>query len=169
MRNFSWDCGKGNEKVMHGRDYIRLLRPTLLVLILITLHAPSIHAQLSPSQATNEPTPEEKMRRRFPHPVKVADLIGLPVLDYSDSTIGFVREVARTKQGKIVLVVNHGWIFGWGGRRIGVPIEVVGILGRQINALDMSREEFASAPTWSDANGVRIAPDENILIALARR
>jgi broad specificity phosphatase PhoE len=154
---------------MHGRDFVRLLRPALLVLILITLHAPSIHAQLSGSQATNEPTPEEKMRRRFPHPVKVADLIGLPVLDYSDSTIGFVREVARTKQGKIVLVVNHGWIFGWGGRPVGVPIEVVGILGRQINALDMSREEFASAPTWSDANGVRIAPDENILIALARR
>jgi broad specificity phosphatase PhoE len=154
---------------MHGRDFVRLLRPALLVLILITLHAPSIHAQSSRSQATNEPMPEEKMRRRFPHPVKVADLIGLPVLDYSDSTIGFVREVARTSQGKIVLVVNHGWIFGWGGRRVGVPIEVVGILGRQINALDMSREEFASAPTWSDANGVRIAPDENILIALARR
>ena len=46
-------------------------------------------------------TPEERMQRRFPQPVKVGDLIGLPVYDDSQSTLGHVREVVRTPAGKI--------------------------------------------------------------------
>ena len=108
------------------------------------------------------------MRRRFPQPIKVGDLVGLPLLDYGDSTIGFVRDVVRTPAGKIVLVVNQGWFFGRGGRLVGVPIEVVAILASQVN-LDIPREDFARAATWSDANGMQIPRDEKIQIALGRR
>ena len=45
-------------------------------------------------------SPEEKMRRRFPQPVRVGDLIGLPVLDWDDSTLGYVRHVVRMPEGK---------------------------------------------------------------------
>lgn len=122
-----------------------------------------------PSEDEPKLTPEDKMRRRFPQAVKVGDLIGLPVLDFDDSTIGFVRHVVRTPEGKIQLIVNHGRLFGWGGRLVPVPIEVVAILARQIAALDMEREEFSTAPTWSASNTQPIGPDEMIKIAITRR
>jgi PRC-barrel domain protein len=114
-------------------------------------------------------SPEEKMRRRFPQPVKVGDLIGLPVLDWDDVTIGHVRHVVRTPQGKIQLVVTYGGLFGWGRRLVPVPIEVVAILARQLAALDMSRAEFDKAPTWSGSQATPVAPNEVIQIAITRR
>jgi PRC-barrel domain len=113
--------------------------------------------------------PEEKMRRRFPQPVKVGDLIGLPVLDGDDSTIGYVRHVVRTPEGKILLIVNQGRLFGWGGRLVQVPIEAVAILARQIDLLDISREEFRAAPVWSATATQPIPADEMIKIAISRR
>jgi hypothetical protein len=119
------------------------------------------------------PTPEEIMDSRFPQPVRVGDLIGLPVLDYFDATIGYVRNVVRTPAGKIQLIVTQGgWPAGWStwrARLVPVPIEVVAILGRQIVALEMSRDEFAAARTWSNADGQPIAPSESIRIAISRR
>jgi PRC-barrel domain protein len=136
-------------------------------------------AQGTPQGPYEEPpvmknkTPEEKMNMRFPQPVKVGDLIGLPVLDDYDLTIGYVRRVVRTPQGKIQLIVTQGgWFgpwFGWGTRLVPVPIEVVAILGRQVASLDMPRTEFATAKTWSEGEGSAIAPEEMIRVAVARR
>ena len=123
-------------------------------------------------------SPEETMARRFPQPVRVGDLIGLPVLDDQDSTIGYIHEVVRTPTGKIQLVVPYGHWFGWiraGGpfdwnrRPVGVPIETVAILGRQVDALDMSRDEFDKAPTYEAGRNSALGPDEIIKIALGRR
>jgi hypothetical protein len=114
-------------------------------------------------------SPEEKMRRRFPQPVKVGDLIGLPVLDWDDVTIGHVRQVVRTPEGKIQLVVTYGGLFGWRQRLVPVAIEVVAILARQLAALDMSRAEFDKAPTWSASQTTPIPPNEVIQIAITRR
>jgi len=125
-----------------------------------------------------EPTPEERMRRRYPQPVRVGFLIGLPVLDDDDSTIGYIQQVVRTPNGKIQLIVPYGrwfgWVryggpFNWGRRPVAVPIEVVAILARQLDALEMARDEFDDAPTWTAADGQPIAPDETIQIALGRR
>ena len=114
-------------------------------------------------------SPEEKMARRFPQPVRVGDLIGLPLLDWDDSTIGYVRHVVRTPEGKIQLIVNQGRLFGWGGRLVQVPIEAVAILARQIDLLDISVEEFRAAPAWSAATTQPIPSDDMIRIALSRR
>jgi hypothetical protein len=127
---------------------------------------------------TRKLSPEEKMNRRFPQPVRVGDLIGLPVLDDRDSTIGYVQQVVRTPAGKIQLVVPYGRWFGWvrlGGpfdwnrRPVGVPLEVVAILGRQIAALDMPREDFDKAPEFTPSASIPLGPDEMIKIALGRR
>jgi hypothetical protein len=127
------------------------------------------HDKMSEDKQT---APDEKMNRRFPQPVKVGDLIGLAVLDDYDLTIGYVRHVVRTPQGKIQLVVTQGgWFgpwFGLGTRLVPVPIEVVVILGRQLAAFDMPRQEFAAAPTWSGGDSP-IPPSEMIKIAIARR
>ena len=119
-------------------------------------------------------TPEQKMQKRFPQPVRIGDLIGLPVLDEGDSTIGYVREVVRTPEGKIVLIVPYSAWFGWanterGKRLVAVPIETVAILARQINAVDMPRSDFDEAETWDPSQGKILPAEEKTLIALGRR
>ena len=133
---------------------------------------PMMLAQAPHNMAPLTPMPTEaeaRMQRRFPQPVKVGDLIGLPVLDDGDVTLGRVRQVVRTPQGKIRLIVSYGGFFGWGARPVAVPIEVVAILARQIAALDMPPAEFASAPTWVAGSDQPIPADESIRIAITRR
>jgi hypothetical protein len=117
----------------------------------------------------NKPMPMvERMNRRFPQPVRVGDLIGLPVLDNRSSTLGVVRQVVRTAAGKIELIVSYSRWFGWFGRPVAVPIEVVGIEGRQVASLDMARGEYATAPTWQGQDATTLPDDATIRIALAR-
>jgi hypothetical protein len=117
----------------------------------------------------NRPMPmAERMNRRFPQPVRVGDLIGLPVLDDRSSTLGFVRQVVRTAAGKTELIVSYSRWFGWFGRPVAVPIEVVGIEGRQLASLDMARSNYAAAPTWQAQEAVVLPDDATIRIALAR-
>lgn len=121
-----------------------------------------------------ELTPEQKFRRRFPQSARAGHLIGLPVLDDDDSTIGYVRQVARAPDGKISLIVPYSGWFGWlpvewGKRPVAVPIETVAILARQLNSVDMSRDDYKDAPTWQPSQGKPLAPDEKILVALGRR
>ncbi len=117
-----------------------------------------------------EPMPmDERMNRRFPQPVRVGALIGLPVLDDDDRTIGFVRQVVRTPQNRIVLIVSYGGWFGWGARDVAVPVEVVGLLGRELASLDMPRSDYAAAPTWRDAAAQVLPDDASVRVALARR
>src|SRR5436305_4225923 len=118
-------------------------------------------------------TPEERMNRRYPQPVKVGFLIGLPMLDERDSTYGYIREVVRTPAGKIVLVVPYrawlGWApTGWGRKDVAVPLETVAILARQVAALDFSADDFAAAPAYMPS-GTALAADETIKIAVYRR
>jgi hypothetical protein len=129
-------------------------------------------------KAEKEPSPEEKMNRRFPQPVRVGDLIGLPVLDWRDSTIGYIRQVVRTPAGKVQLIVPYGrWLgwagwggpFDWGRRLVAVPLETVAILGRQVAALDMPREDFDAAPTYVASQATPLPPSDTIRIAITRR
>jgi len=110
----------------------------------------------------------ERMRRRFPQPVRVGDLIGLPVLDLSASTLGHVRQVVRTDEGKLKLIVSYSRWWGWFGRPVAVPLEVVGIEGRLLVSLDMPPSEYAAAPTWRPTKVTALPADATIKIALAR-
>jgi hypothetical protein len=134
--------------------------------------APVVLAQQQPQaqeKADEEESPEAKMAKRFPQKVRVGHLIGLPLLDENDVTLGHVQKVVRSPEGKIKLIVSYSKWFGWFGRPVAVPIEVVAILALQIDAVDMPREDFESEPTWSQGNDIAIADDEIIRIALARR
>jgi hypothetical protein len=124
-------------------------------------------------KADKDRTPEERMNRRYPQPVKVGFLISLPVLDEKDSTFGYIRDVVRTPENKIALVVPYrawlGWApTDWGRKAVAVPIETVAILARQVAALDFSRDDFAAAPEYA-AQGTPLSPDETIRIAVYRR
>jgi hypothetical protein len=111
------------------------------------------------------------MRQRFPQPVRVGDLIGVPLLDDCARTLGYVRHVVRTPQGRIELIVAYSDLFGWFGwdtRPVAVPIEVVGIAGRHLSSLDMPRSEFATAPTWQRGGEIALSDDDSIRVALSR-
>jgi len=110
----------------------------------------------------------ERMLKRFPQPVRVGDLIGLPVLDENASTLGQVQQVVRTPQGNIQLIISYSKLWGWFGRPVAVPIEVVGIEGRQLVSLDMDSDEYARAPTWQKNHATALPNDAMIRIALAR-
>ena len=138
--------------------------------------APVVLAQamIPPTGANDADKPmpmDERMSRRFPQPARVGDLIGLPVLDDGMSTLGHVAQVVRTPAGKIALIVDYSrWFgfFGWFTRPVAVPIEAVGIEGRQIASLDMARDKYAAAPTWQPGDATPLPADASIRIALAR-
>ncbi len=111
----------------------------------------------------------ERMRRRFPQPARVGSLIGLPVIDEDGRTLGYVRELVRTRQGAVKLIVSIGGWFGWGARTIAVSIEVLGIAGRQLVSLDMARSDYAAAPTWQQTDEQVISDNDNVRVALVRR
>jgi hypothetical protein len=110
----------------------------------------------------------ERYLKRFPQPVRVGDLINLPVLDLDASTLGYVRQVVRTAEGKIELIVSYSRWWGWFGRLVAVPLEVVGIEGRQLVSLDMAPREYAAAPIWQNGHAHPLPADGMIKIALAR-
>jgi formylglycine-generating enzyme required for sulfatase activity len=117
----------------------------------------------------NDAAVKVRMMRRFPQPVRVSDLVGLPVLDDNESTLGYVRQVVRTSQGKTKLIVSYSRWFGWFGRPVAVPVEVVAIFGRQLASLDMPPSEYAAAPTWQGDDATVLPDNASIRVALARR
>src|SRR5215470_7048759 len=127
------------------------------------------HTQGQQTPDPDEQTPEERMNARFPQKVRVGDLIGIPIQDYDDRILGYVIDVVRKTDGKIVLVMPEGGWFGRSGRPVPIPIETVAILARHINLLDISREDVPKLPTWNRAQGNPIDRNETIRIAVGRR
>jgi len=142
------------------------------VLAVTVVHVDRASASNAPALQAGTPTqddsPEARMNRRSQN-VRVGFLIGLPVLDDDDVTLGYVKEVVRTPEGKIKLIVSYSPWFGWFARPVAVPIEVVAILGRQIASLDMPPKQYEAAPTWTAGTDKPIPDNETIRIALTRR
>jgi len=155
---------------------------TVLALIVVPLvraapidHPLVVAQQAAPAGAAkdddtkDDDSLEAKYNRRFPQPTKVGHLIGLPVLDDNDVTLGHVRQVVRTPEGKIELIVSYSKLFGWFGRPVAVPIEAVTILALQLDSVDMQPEDYAEAPTWMPGKDQILSGGETIRVALGRR
>jgi hypothetical protein len=110
----------------------------------------------------------ERYLKRFPQPARVGDLIGLPVLDLHAKTLGYVRQVVRSPAGEIKFIVGYSRWWGWFGRPVEVPLEVLGIEGRHLVSLDMPPGEYDAAPTWRDTGGTALPADATIRVALSR-
>jgi hypothetical protein len=159
---------------MANSTNMRSAAPALALAAALAVAAPlpaRAQAMIPPTGMMDQQNPmpmNERYLKRFPQPVRVGDLIGLPVLDDQSSTLGTVRQVVRTADGKIQLIVSYSRWWGWFGRPVAVPLEVVGIAGRQLYSLDMDADEYAEAPTWQDGGAAVLPADATIRIALAR-
>jgi len=67
----------------------------------------------------------ERYLKRFPQPARVGYLIGLPVLDLHSKTLGYVQQVVRTPAGEIKFIVSYSRWWGWFGRPVAVPLDVL--------------------------------------------
>jgi hypothetical protein len=154
-----------------------LLAAALFVISAIAMNLPAQAASTQPPSTApakeEQQSPEETMRRRWPHPARVRDLIGLPLLDWRDNTLGYVQRVVRSRDGKIQFIVRYGGWFGWIGwwqRPIAVPIEVIALLGPHVTLVDIGPEDLRDAPTWQPSDGsTEILGDDVIRVALTRR
>jgi hypothetical protein len=118
--------------------------------------------------AQNPMPMNERYLKRFPQPARVGYLIGLPVLDLNSKTLGYVQQVVRTPAREIRFIVGYSRWWGWFGRPIAVPLEVLGIEGRQLVSLDMSPSEYDAAPTWRNTEATPLPVDATVLVALSR-
>jgi PRC-barrel domain protein len=130
-----------------------LKRPALSTLILLALAAP-LQAQ------TNAPSPAAAAT----NPVRVADLLDLPIVDESKSAMGRVRGVVRTDDGKVQLLLPLGGLFGFGERLVPIPIENVALSGPQVMVLEVPPDRFQKSATWYGSKSVTLAPAETISI-----
>lgn len=117
----------------------------------------------------DERTPEQRMNARFPQKVRVGDLIGIPVQDDDDRILGYVADVVRKPDGRIVLVMTERDWFWRVGRAVPIPIETVAILARHLDLLDIPREDVPRLPTWDPAKGCSIDRNDIIRVAIGRR
>lgn len=135
--------------------------------------ADTLLAQAQPASSDREAPPDDsieaKYARRWPQKARVGDLIGLPVNDDDDVTLGFVRRIVRTPKGRIRLIVSYSRWFGRFGRPVAVPLEAVGIYGRQLASLEMKPDEYRRAPTWVEGGDTPLGDDDTVRVALMRR
>jgi sporulation protein YlmC with PRC-barrel domain len=123
----------------------------------------------NPTYSSQDNSPEARMSRRYPQPIRVGHLVGSDVVTDDRKVLGPVKQVVRTPDGKIKLIVAYSRWFGFNSRLVAVPIEKVGSLGHQVGSIDMPEDEYRSAATWSPGADQPIPDDETILIALAKR
>lgn len=128
-------------------------RPALPALIVAALAAP-LQAQTNNSMSAAAAT----------NPVRVADLINLPIVDESQSTLGRVRAVVRTDDGKIQLLLPLGGVLGFGERLVPIPIESVAVTGPQVTVVDMPPDRFQKSPTWYGSHSEPLAATETLAI-----
>ena len=122
-----------------------------------------------PMPPNADDSPEARMQRRWPQPIRIGDLVGRPVVDDDDVILGHVQQVVRTSAGKVLLIVPYRRWYGWFARPVAVPIEAVVSIGRNTASVDMQPAAYASAPTWIEGRDVRLGDDETIRIAIGKR
>ena len=108
--------------------------------------------------------------RRFPQLVRVGNLIGQTVLQpvENQDVLGNVKQVVRSRDGVVQIVVAYGGWFGIGARSIAVPVDAMALLGRDLEILDFTPEQLAKFPTFDGAGTVAVAIDDTIRVGLAR-
>ena len=130
-----------------------------------------LHSMHSAAQQPAPPgdNPATVAAKRFPQPVRVGDLFQRNVLQPTESRqlLGHVLQVVRLDTGSTAVIIKFGATWGIGGRDIAVPVDALGLLGDELEVLDLTLEQLRARPTYG--GGARVLePDEVIDMGLAR-
>ena len=107
---------------------------------------------------------------RFPQPVRTGDLLHRLILQpvESQTVLGRVRAVVRNTDGEVLVVMNFGGFYGYGGRLIAVPIDAMVLLGTAMEVVAYSPRQLAAFPTFNPIGTVPV-PDQTVLeVGLAK-
>ena len=112
----------------------------------------------------------EAAAKRFPQPVRVEDLIGRTVLRPLESqpVLGHVRQVVRTQDGVVDIVLQYGGLLGIGGRLIAVPADAMVLLGNEMEVVDFSPKQLDAFATFNGSGATAMQPQDTIRVGLAR-
>jgi len=113
-------------------------------------------------------TQEDKYENRFPQEVSVSDIAGKLLIEGNNTTIGRIKGVVKTKDGKLKLIVPYGGFLGFGGRLVAVPLEVVASIGTALVSVDMERPAYEAAPTWVQTDEILLGPTAPVRVAITR-
>jgi hypothetical protein len=113
-------------------------------------------------------TQDDKYENRFPQEVSVSDVVGKLLIEGNNTMIGRIKGVAKTKEGKLKLIVPHGGFLGFGGRLVAVPLEVVASIGTALVSVDMERPAYDAAPTWEQTDEMLLDPMAPVRVAITR-
>ncbi|WP_237477102.1 hypothetical protein [Lichenibacterium dinghuense] len=119
--------------------------------------------------------------RRFPQPVRVGALVGRELLSPYEwqPVLGRIAAVVRRGDGSLDVVVHLdgrlgldwlglGWVdwWGFGSRRVSVPVDAVALLGEYVGLMDLTSERLRALPDFAPASTVDLKPDETIRVGL---
>jgi hypothetical protein len=107
---------------------------------------------------------------RFPQPVRVDDLLHRLVLRpvESQNILGTVRGIVCNSDGEVMVVMNFGGFYGYGGRLIAVPIDAMVLLGQDMEVVAYTPKQLARFPTFIPAGTTKV-PDGTVLrVGLAK-
>ena len=112
----------------------------------------------------------EKAADRFPQPVVVGTLIHRAVLQPLESQpiLGLVKQIVRSADGTISVVVAYGGVFGFGARPIAVPVDAMAVSGQFMEIVEFTPEQLETFPTHRDGVDTILASDASIRVALAK-
>ncbi len=112
----------------------------------------------------------EAASRRFPHPVRVGDLLQRQVLQPRESqpTLGWVRQIVKQPDGAIQVVVDYGGRFSFLNRPIAVPVEAMVLLGQYMEIVDFTPAQLDQFKTFDGRGATPVPPDSIIKVGLAR-
>jgi hypothetical protein len=113
-------------------------------------------------------TQEDKYENRFPQDVSVSDVTGKLLIEGNNTVIGRIKGIAKTKDGKLKLIVPYGGFLGFGGRLVAVPLEVVASIGTALVSVDMERPAYEVAPTWVRTDEILLGPTAPVRVAITR-
>jgi sporulation protein YlmC with PRC-barrel domain len=100
--------------------------------------------------------------------VRVADLIGLPIVDQSGVALGYVSAVATAADEKFQLLMPLGGLFGFGARLVPIPFDSVVMAGAKITVVDLPADRFQKSPTWYGSNSQELAADRTVRIGVPK-
>jgi hypothetical protein len=148
-------------------------RRLLPLALLPALIATPVAAQSPPPGGMPPPSAAQLAQStamRFPQPVRAGDLLHRLILRpvESQTILGRVQSVVQDASGTVMIVMNFGGFYGFGGRLIAVPINAMALLGEDIDVIAYTPQQLATLPTFASAGTTIVSDDAVLRMGLAK-